>query len=245
MTTARMASSSIHRPALLASAALVLAAIIRPAMPAQSAGEDVDGPDDRAGPDAGQPAGLRVDADRLDQHAERGAPGDAARSARRPPSATRIATGRVEHEARRRGRLNGALLTVVIWPSVISIARPRPAVISTRVAMIGWMPSTETRKPFHSPSSDADRRGRSCTPMTAVAGRALVGGPDDVDAGDRAGDRGDRADREVDAAGGDDQRHARARPAASGRRCAGCRSGCRRGGRPASGCQEGRRRDRR
>jgi hypothetical protein len=41
----------------------------------------------------------------------------------------------------------------MIWPSVISIARPRPAVMSTSVAMIGWIPSTEIRKPFHNPSS--------------------------------------------------------------------------------------------
>ena len=37
ITTARMASSSIHRPALFASAALVFPAIISPATPAQSA----------------------------------------------------------------------------------------------------------------------------------------------------------------------------------------------------------------
>jgi hypothetical protein len=37
MTTARIASSSMNNPALLASAALVFEAIIRPAMPAQNA----------------------------------------------------------------------------------------------------------------------------------------------------------------------------------------------------------------
>lgn len=37
ITTARIASSSIHRPALLPSAAEVLELIIRPAMPAHSA----------------------------------------------------------------------------------------------------------------------------------------------------------------------------------------------------------------
>ena len=36
MTTARMASSSIHRPRLLALTELVLAAITRPAKPAQN-----------------------------------------------------------------------------------------------------------------------------------------------------------------------------------------------------------------
>ena len=49
----------------------------------------------------------------------------------------------------------GALLTVVMNPSVISSATPRPASISTRVAMIGWMPTTATRKPFHTPSTRA------------------------------------------------------------------------------------------
>ena len=29
---------------------------------------------------------------------------------------------------------------VMIWPLVISCAMPRPATISTSVAMIGWMP---------------------------------------------------------------------------------------------------------
>ena len=37
MTTARIASSSIHRPALFASAALVFPAIISPATPAHTA----------------------------------------------------------------------------------------------------------------------------------------------------------------------------------------------------------------
>ena len=37
ITTARIASSSIHRPALLPSAAEVLELIIRPAMPAHTA----------------------------------------------------------------------------------------------------------------------------------------------------------------------------------------------------------------
>ncbi len=33
----------------------------------------------------------------------------------------------------------------------MSIATPRPAVMSTSVAMMGWIPRTETRNPFHTP----------------------------------------------------------------------------------------------
>ena len=48
-------------------------------------------------------------------------------------------------------RLNGGLFTVVICPPVMSIAMPRPAVMSTSVAMIGCIPTTATRNPFHTP----------------------------------------------------------------------------------------------
>ncbi len=55
---------------------------------------------------------------------------------------------------------NGVLFTVVMNPSVMSRAIPRPASMSTRVAMIGCMPSKETRNPFHRPSrSDTRSRG--------------------------------------------------------------------------------------
>ena len=39
----------------------------------------------------------------------------------------------------------------MIRSSVISWATPRPAVINTRVATIGWIPTTVTRKPFQTP----------------------------------------------------------------------------------------------
>ena len=55
---------------------------------------------------------------------------------------------------------NGALLTVVMKPPVMSRATPRPASMSTRVAMIGWIPSTATRKPFHDPEHERDQRAR-------------------------------------------------------------------------------------
>ncbi len=44
---------------------------------------------------------------------------------------------------------------VVMKPPVMRRATPRPASISTSVAMIGWMPSTDTRKPFQTPRSRA------------------------------------------------------------------------------------------
>lgn len=69
---------------------------------------------------------------------------------------------------------NVGLRTVMIWPSVMSIAMPRPAVMSTSVAMIGWMPRTATRKPFHRPSST---QSAGALPMAVKAVPALVGSP--------------------------------------------------------------------
>ena len=79
----------MSRPALLPSALDTLELIISPAMPAQSRAEHVDDEDQPAGLDAGQPAGLGVAADRLDQQAERGAPGEQ-RDGRRPRAAAMI-----------------------------------------------------------------------------------------------------------------------------------------------------------
>ena len=52
--------------------------------------------------------------------------------------------------------LSGGLSTVVMKPPVISRATPRPASISTSVAMMGWIRSTATRKPFQTPSTKRD-----------------------------------------------------------------------------------------
>ena len=38
-------------------------------------------------------------------------------------------------------------------PSVMSCAMPRPATIRMSVATIGWMRSTDTSSPFHSPQA--------------------------------------------------------------------------------------------
>ena len=92
------------------------------------------------------------------EHAQRRAPGEQ-RGGAKTASAIRKAIGRVRKNPDARP-LKVPLLTVVIWPSVTSIARPRPATIRTSVAMIGWMPRTETRKPFQSAEQHADREGR-------------------------------------------------------------------------------------
>ncbi len=49
--------------------------------------------------------------------------------------------------------LYGPLLIVVMNPPVIRRAMPRPANKSTRVAMIGCIPTTVTRNPFHTPNA--------------------------------------------------------------------------------------------
>ena len=76
MTTARIASSSMNRPVLFASAAVVLAVRMSPAIAGAERRERVHGEEQAAGAHAGLPAGLGVDADRLDQHPERRAPGE-------------------------------------------------------------------------------------------------------------------------------------------------------------------------
>ena len=206
MTTARIASSSIHRPALLPSAAEVLELIIRPGDARAQRAEHVHHDLDAARPDADQPAGLGVAADRLDQQAERGAAGERHgdghdrghdEDARTAASAS----------SRRRSACTASLLTVMIWPSVISWATPRPATIRISVAMIGWMPIRATRKPFHRPQTSAAASAEAHRQQHSGQ-RVLVGLLADVPAGQGAGDGDHRADRQVDAAGGDDQGHA-------------------------------------
>ena len=52
---------------------------------------------------------------------------------------------------------------VMICPSVISWARPRPATIRISVAMIGWMPMPATRKPFHDAEHQRQHERRAPT----------------------------------------------------------------------------------
>ena len=126
--------------------------------------------------------------------------------------------------------LNGALVTVRIWPSVISIAMPRPAVIRISVAMIGWIPRTATRKPFHRPSTrrqsqrghdaDGDRPHRVRVGEPRMIEHATAPAIAQIEPTDRSIPRVamTRVMPTRDDAG-------------SGRRCAGCRSGSRRGAR--------------
>jgi hypothetical protein len=63
--------------------------------------------------------------------------------------------------------LKGGLFTVTIWPSVMSMATPRPAVIRIRVATMGCSPRTATSAPFHRPSTSASTRAVA-TAVTTV-----------------------------------------------------------------------------
>ena len=102
--------------------------------------------------------------------------------------------------------------------------------------MIGWMPTTATRKPFHTPSAVAARAPRRCAPSTPAT-LFWFDEIADQDARDRARDRHDRADRQVDAAGGDHQRHAERDQHQRGAVAEDVDRGCRRGGRPACGAR--------
>ena len=57
---------------------------------------------------------------------------------------------------------------VMIVPSVISCAMPRPATISTSVATIGWMPQPAVRKPFQMPQIVATASASRIASMNAV-----------------------------------------------------------------------------
>jgi len=76
---------------------------------------------------------------------------------------------------------------VTIRPSVMSWAMPRPATIRIRVATIGWMRSTATRKPFHrphntpTPSAAPSATGTECvsTRLAATAPAIAMTAPTD------------------------------------------------------------------
>ena len=55
-------------------------------------------------------------------------------------------------------------LKMTIWMAfVMSWAMPRPAIINTSVATIGWMRPYETSTPFHTPQSVATINGTMIT----------------------------------------------------------------------------------
>ncbi|MCY1374167.1 hypothetical protein D9M69_614910 [compost metagenome] len=73
-------------------------------------------------------------------------------SATRMPKTSQMITGRGSHAKEPLPRkISPGWLKVRIAPSVTSWAMPRPATISTSVAMIGWISSIATRTPFHRP----------------------------------------------------------------------------------------------
>ena len=129
-------------------------------------------------------------------------------SARIVIAATRDEEGEREADAGSRSTMKeyGALLTVVMKPSVMSSATPRPASMSTSVAMMGWMP--RWRRGSRSMPRARARRRAPTTSDRHGAEAPGVGRPVDDRQRDRARDGHDGADREVDAAGGDDDRHA-------------------------------------
>lgn len=91
----------------------------------------------------------------------------------------------------------------------MSMAMPRPAVIRIRVATMGWMFSLDTRKPFHTPQTaqtatamrQAGSRGIWAVPVRCAADKGAAHG---------AGDGDNGALGNIDAAGGNDEGHARA-----------------------------------
>ena len=117
---------------------------------------------------------------------------------------------------------------MMICPSVISWAIPRPATIRTSVATIGWILHRGTSKPFQSPHSTA---APSVMRMTRNSGVAVRRSRADQPGRHRGADRHHRTDRQVNPA----VAITRVMPMASsmiGAPGSGCRSGCRRGGPP-------------
>ena len=99
----------------------------------------------------------------------------------------------------------------MIWPPVSSCAMPRPATMRMSVATMGCMPALTTSSPFHSPQAAATASAvREREPQRIAAGdrarRAETAA--DHQRGDRRGNGHDGADRDVEAAHRDHQRHA-------------------------------------
>src|SRR5690606_16103072 len=124
MTTARIASSSMNRPALLASAAMVSALMSRPASPANrpDAAYTVQVRVRDRTPDSLLAAGLMpVASSSMPSAVRRTTYATTANT----PKASTAAVGRPSQNPEP-STLNGALVTVVIMPPVMSMATPRP-----------------------------------------------------------------------------------------------------------------------
>ena len=64
-------------------------------------------------------------------------------------------------------------VNVMIWPSVMSIATPRPATIRINVATIGWMRNAPTSKPFQQPASIATANAAAMTSGKGTPARLI------------------------------------------------------------------------
>ena len=93
-------------------------------------------------------------------------------------------------------------------PLVNTWAMPRPAMNSTRVAMIGWMRRRVTSQPLNQPSAPATRTGTTKASAMPTAGwgrgKSL---PRKISGASAPAIAMSAPDGEVDAAGGDDQGH--------------------------------------
>jgi hypothetical protein len=65
--------------------------------------------------------------------------------------------------------LKGALVAVVFWPEVITLASPRPASIMISVVMKGCSPTTDTKNALTTPSSRLSPSARPSAVSTAPA----------------------------------------------------------------------------
>ena len=104
---------------------------------------------------------------------------------------------------------NSGVLKTCRLPLVSTCAMPRPAMNRTSVATIGWMRKRVISQPLNRPNTPATSTG---TTKASADADAEVGQREQLAQEDqrrqRAGDRHQRADRQVDAAGGDHERHA-------------------------------------
>ena len=177
----------------------------------------------RRGLDARETRGLGVGADRVDRPARR-------RGAAAPRRRRRSTTSAADHDEplRRRpgrGRTTGSRRagpapTRPPWPSAAPSRQRPPSWPASRRSTAGRGRATST--PFTAPERRAGQHARAGTQRH---GHARLG----QQAGGHAADRELRADRDVDLAGQDHERHPERRPAGRARCSRAGRAGCRRG----------------
>src|SRR5579859_70878 len=177
ITTARMASSSSQRPALLASAPMMSAAATMPASAAQRPHHmytamiigRMPTPESslaRALPPA---ASIR----RPSEEPRTTMPVISSITITSTTGAGMLSTEPVPNQAR------SGEVKVTIRPSVMSWAMPRPATIRISVATIGCMRSTATRKPFQAPQiSPALKPAATATGQAWLSARLAAMAPE-------------------------------------------------------------------